>query len=136
MKKIEWNESLSIGIEFIDKDHQALLKRLNDVSDAVASHQGEREITRTLKFLSDYANQHFDAEEKKMTETDYPGLQEQIEEHKKFITTLNNLEEDFRYDDATKGLSEDLNNFLYNWLTHHIKEVDTKFGDYLQAKGL
>jgi len=67
-----------------------------------------------------------------MKETDYPGLQEQTEEHRKFIATLNNLEEDFRYDDATKTLSEDIHNFLYNWLTHHIKEVDTKFGAYLK----
>lgn len=135
MKKIEWNNSYEIGVPLIDEHHQTLLKRLNDVSAAVEEHQGEREITRTLKFLADYTQFHFSAEEEKMRESDYPGLDKQLEEHKKFLDALDKLEEDFRDEDATKALSESLNTFLFNWLIHHIKELDAQFGAYLSEKG-
>ena len=131
MKKIEWDESFEVGIEEIDEHHKTLLKRLNDVSAAVAENQGEREITRTLQFLSDYTKFHFSAEEEKMRDADYPGLQEQLDEHKKFLDTLERLEDDFREEDATKTLSESLNTFLYNWLIHHIKDLDARFGAFL-----
>ena len=136
MKQIEWDNSFEIGVQLLDEHHQTLLKRLNDVSKAVDEHQGEREITRTLKFLSDYTQFHFSAEEEKMKAADYPGLEKQIEEHKKFLVVLEKLEEDFRDEDATKALSESLNTFLFTWLIHHIKEVDAQFGVYLKEKGL
>ena len=136
MKQIEWNDSLSIGVRFIDEHHKALLQRLNDVSAAIESMQGEREITRTLSFLSDYAKFHFEAEEKKMEATGYPGLDHQLVEHKKFIDTLKNLEDDFEEEDASKALAVSLDTFLYNWLLHHIKVIDKKFGEYLTEKGL
>ena len=134
MTKVAWNKRLSIGITLIDDQHKSLIKRLNDVSSAIENGLGQREITKTLEFLSEYADFHFSAEEKVMKENDYPGLEQQKVEHQEFMDTLSNLEQEFEEEGSTSALSDAINNFLFSWLTNHIQGVDQKFGDYLSKK--
>ena len=136
MASIQWTDDLSVGIDLIDTQHQALIDRLNDVSAAAETGQGEMEIVRTLGFLSDYATFHFSAEEKHMAETDYPGLAQQKGSHQEFMATLRNLEEDFEEEGATRPLANAVNNFLANWLTSHIRGVDSQFGRFLKDRGI
>src|ERR1035437_4783406 len=104
MGKIVWTEDLSVGVELIDRQHQTLIARLNDVSAAVDNQQGETEIGKTLGFLTDYAEFHFAAEEKVMTQAAYPGLEEQKAAHREFIVTLDNLKQDFEEEGSTRPL--------------------------------
>ena len=135
MNKIEWDDSLSVGIDEIDEQHKTLLKRLNDLSKAIGMNQGEMEIVKTLDFMSDYTDHHFSAEENHMAEVGYPGLGHQQEQHEEFKGLLKQLEQDFREDGATKELADSIDTFLANWLLKHIKEVDHKFGRFLQQQG-
>ena len=136
MEKIEWDQSLSIGIRLIDDQHKALIKRLNDVSVAIENNIGEREISKTLEFLSEYADYHFSTEEKHMAEQGFPGLETQKIKHQEFMDTLSNLDQDFEEEGSTRALSDAINNFLFNWLTNHIQGLDQQFGDFLSEKGV
>ena len=134
MAKIEWNDSLSIGIDLIDEQHKMLIQRLNDLSKAVEMKQGETEIMKTLEFMIDYTDFHFSAEEKHMTEQEYPGLDYQQKQHKEFKDTLRQIVEDFEEEGPTRSLVTSINTFLFNWLVNHIKEVDLKFGGFLKKQ--
>ena len=134
MKQIEWDDSLSIGIDEIDEQHKTLLRRLNDMSNAIGMNQGEMEIVKTLDFMSEYTDHHFCAEEKRMAEAGYPGLEHQQQQHEEFKGLLKQLEQDFREDGATKELADSIDTFLANWLVKHIKDVDHKFGEFLQQR--
>ena len=81
MEQVQWDNSLSIGVDLIDEQHKALIQRLNDVYKAVEVQQGPMEITKTLGFLEEYTDYHFSAEEKHMQDNDYPGLEVQQQEH-------------------------------------------------------
>lgn len=135
MGKIVWTDDLSIGVELIDRQHQTLIARLNDVSAAVDSQQGETEIGKTLGFLTDYAEFHFAAEEKVMTKANYPGLAEQKAAHQEFMATLDNLKQDFEEEGSTRPLAHALNTFLMNWLTDHIRSLDRRLGQFLARPG-
>ena len=132
MEKIEWDESLSVGIETIDEQHKMLIKRLHDVSEAIEQNQGEGTIAKTLDFLVDYTDFHFSEEEKQMIEHNYPGLAIQQNQHKEFKESLERLERDFEEDNATKELANHIRTFLFNWLIKHIKEVDLEFGKFVK----
>ena len=67
MKRVEWSDDLSVGIELIDEQHKTWIGHLNDVSSALTSAQGPTQVGRTLSFLIDYTQHHFDTEEKHMT---------------------------------------------------------------------
>jgi len=136
MTSVEWNDSLQIGIPLIDDQHRTLIDRLNDVSEAIEGQQGEREIVKTLGFLSEYADFHFSAEEKHMEAHEYPGLELQQKKHREFTDMVAKLERDFEEEGSTKALAESINTFLANWLTHHIQGMDLQFGDFLSEKGV
>ena len=134
MTKIEWNNSLSIGIDLIDEQHKTLIKRLNALSKAVEMMQGETEIMKTLEFMIDYTNFHFSSEEKYMEEQEYPGLDYQQDLHEEFKDTLRHIVEDFEEEGPTRALTTSINTFLVNWLIKHIKGLDMKFGEFLKDK--
>ncbi len=136
MERIEWNDSLTIGVELIDEQHKSLVQRLNDTSAAIEERQGEREIMKTLGFLIEYTDFHFSAEEKHMEATGYPGLEHQRVAHGRFKGTLKDLQEDLHEEGATKALAHSINTFLANWLVNHIKGVDLEFGAFLAEKGI
>ena len=136
MANIEWNDSLSVGIDIIDEQHKMLIQRLNDLSKAVEMKQGETEIMKTLEFMIDYTDFHFSSEEKHMTEQMYPGLDYQLKQHKEFKDTLAHIVEDFEEEGPTRALVTSINTFLVNWLINHIEKVDLKFGEFLKDKGI
>ena len=122
MEKIEWDDSLSIGVKLIDDQHRRLIQHLNDMSAAIESRHGPQEIAIiTLSFLIDYTDFHFGAEERHMRETSFPGLERQLEAHREFRKTLTDLESDFTDEGATILLADAIDTFLVNWLRNHIR---------------
>lgn len=134
MVKIEWNERLSVGDKTIDDQHKQLLEKLNDISTSIEKGEGIEVVNRTLDFMIDYTNFHFNTEEKRMIKEKYPRLEYHKKQHQEFVNTLNNLSNDFLEDGATDHLAESVNIFLFNWLIKHIQGVDGAFGRYLIEK--
>ena len=135
MEIIEWDDSLSVGIDQIDEQHRILIQRLADLSKAVETHQGVPEIMKTLEFMMDYTDYHFSTEERHMAELNYPGQEHHKAQHGEFISSLDRLVEDFEEEGATRAVSVSINTFLVNWLIKHIKEVDVEFGRFLREGG-
>jgi len=134
--KLQWDDSLSVGVEVIDEQHRTLIERLGDFAAAVDENRGATQIVKTLTFLIEYTEFHFDAEEKQMDRTGFPGLDEHRGLHEELKNTLAGLEQDFREDGATAVLAEAIHKLMVNWLVKHIREVDTRFGGYLKEKGI
>ena len=136
MAKIQWDDSLSVGIEIIDEQHKMLIQRLGELSEAVENRQGETAIMKTLEFMSDYTDFHFTSEEQHMSEQNYPGLADQKAQHEEFRATLKRIVEDYEDEGPTRSLTTSINTFLFNWLINHIKGTDLKFGKFLNDKGV
>jgi hemerythrin len=135
MDKITWDNSLSVNVDLIDDQHKMLIKRLNDMAEAIDQNRGIEKISMTLSFMIDYTEFHFSTEEKHMTEQNYPGKAEHQKQHGEFKTVLNNLIEDFEEEGATQLLANSIDTFLVNWLVNHIKGSDVEFGKFLNTKG-
>lgn len=135
MKDIIWTSDLSVGIDLIDEQHKLLIKRLNDLSQALKSGKGPAKIATTLNFMIDYTNFHFTAEENHMAANDYPGLENHKKLHEDFKNTLANMEEDLEEDGATQLLADSIDTLLVKWLFEHIRKVDISFGKFLTENG-
>ena len=134
MSKIKWDESLSVGVSLIDEQHKAWIERLRNVEIAIESGRGMQQIVGTLDFLVDYTQFHFSTEEKYMSQTGYPDMENHRARHKDLKETLDGLVEDFREDGVTEKLGEAIGTFLSNWLREHIRNVDLAFAAYLKEK--
>lgn len=132
MDKLKWSDALAVGVEAVDEQHKTLIERAAAVSRAVEEHHGETEIVETLRFLTEYAEHHFAAEEGLMTDVDYPGLDAQQIAHQEFIDNLADLEQDFVEEGASHPLAIAMNDFLTGWLLHHIQTMDRELGQFLR----
>jgi len=132
MKKIMWQDSLSVGIEVIDSQHKQWIEYFNNTAQAFASQQNRTQISKTLGFLIDYTETHFSTEEKYMTDSAYAGLQEHKAKHDDLRSTLAGLVKDFEDEGITARLAGAVDSFLGHWLIAHIQEVDMKFGAYVR----
>ena len=135
MANIEWDNSLAVGVELIDDQHKQLLEKLNDISKAIEADRGVEKIGNTLDFMLEYTDFHFSTEEKLMEELDYPDMKSHKALHREFVTTLKDMIKDFLEDGPTRELATATNTLLLNWLIKHIKEIDHRFGEFLNEKG-
>ena len=134
MRKISWDDSLSIGVKEIDRQHKELIEKLDAVTDAIEKNQGEGTIAQTLDFLLDYTVEHFSTEESFMIKHDYPDLEFQKLQHKEFKESINQMIEDFELDGASKEIADHIKDFLFIWLKKHIWEVDLPLAQFVSKK--
>jgi hemerythrin len=83
--------------------------------------------------LLDYARYHFACEEGLMTEASYPKLAEHKEEHELFACRVLEFQKNY---EQNSNHSVELLWFLCNWVTHHIRETDAKFGEFVDVQNI
>jgi hemerythrin len=132
MALIEWTNSYSVGLPDFDKHHRHLFDLLNKAYEA-SLKTGQKDVFfEILEELSEYSQYHFATEEKLMGRSFYPGLAEHQKEHALFtdkITELLNLKSKNTFD-CMLDLVE-LTQFLMEWFSHHILEVDKQYSELL-----
>ena len=136
MHKIQWNDSLSVGVDAIDRQHKIWIEHFNNVVDAFESGHGQERIIETLGFLSDYTSTHFAMEDRLMVSANYPELDAHRAKHKELTGTVDDLVRDFREDGVSQQLADAIETLLGNWLIKHIENVDRSFGDYVQEHSI
>ncbi len=135
---MEWSDRLATGIRTIDSQHKELFKRINNLVAAIKQQRCKSEIDGMIKFLDDYARVHFSEEERHMRETNYGGLAEQQEDHKKYLGALAELKQQAslpRIQGSSYDLSATTNQVVVDWIIAHIMKLDRKFGEYLKQQG-
>ena len=127
-----WNETLSIGNNYIDNQHKELFDKFNDLLQACKEARGKERIGQLLQFLDSYVNTHFRAEECLMMDCNYAEITDHKKEHEEFICSLAKLKKDLLLEGTTLGLIVQTNQILLKWIVRHIKSSDRALGDYLQ----
>jgi hemerythrin len=129
---IQWTEDLAVGVSIIDRQHQELFNRINQLFSACSKGKGKEEIRETLKFLNDYVIFHFGEEEKIMTEHNYPDYPNHKAQHEFFTKSLEEIKEQFEAKGPTVDLVIRTNRFLTDWLINHIRKIDKVLGSFLK----
>ncbi|MGA2938094.1 MAG: hemerythrin domain-containing protein [Syntrophobacteraceae bacterium] len=63
MALIQWNDSLSVNVVDIDKQHQKLVGMINELNDAMRQGKGKDALGKIVNGLIIYAGTHFKTEE-------------------------------------------------------------------------
>ena len=132
MPIIQWNQSLSVSVPEIDKQHQKLVKLVNDMHDAMHAGKGNDAAIAIIKELVAYTRTHFGYEERQMELAKYPDLVN----HKAAHATLVKQVEEFasKVQKGVPGTAIQLSQFLGDWLKSHIQGTDMKYSPYLASK--
>ena len=127
---IAWDDSFSVGFESIDNQHKELVVMANELFLGCKRGVVAADVAflRTIRKAVDYAKYHFSAEEKYMSQADYPELGEHIKEHEKFVAQLISAVKEF---EAGHTAPITMARFLKKWLLNHIAVSDKQYAPYL-----
>lgn len=131
---IEWSNSFSTGLEWQDRHHKELFKRINRLLDAMNLGYGKDELVKVFDFLDDYFVYHFEAEEQAMNKFNYPGMIAHLGEHTRFIERISKLRAEFERG-ASSALAIRTQREVVDWLINHIGGVDKTLGAFILKAG-
>lgn len=144
MAFFEWDESYSVKVQEIDRQHQRLIELINQLHEAMK--EGNRRKTMAsavdeldtmaavLDELKDYASHHFSTEEGYMLEYGYPEYAPHKELHGQFADRVQTFQQDFNQGQAL--FSVEILEFIKDWWRQHILNVDKKYAPFFNEKGL
>lgn len=134
MALIQWNDSLSVDVASIDKQHQKLVSMINELSDAMKQRKGKDVLGKILNSLISYTETHFKAEEKYFDMYNYPETADHKKEHLAFVQKV--MEFKTGFETGKLSVTIELMSFLSDWLKNHIKGTDKKYSKFFNEHGL
>lgn len=134
MALFQWDDSLSVGIVEIDRQHKQLVEMIGKLNEEMRKGKGKDVLEKILTGMVNYALMHFETEEKYFLKYGYPDTENHRQIHRVFVDKVSDFRKQFS--DGRKGLTIDVMDFLMDWLQKHIKGEDKKYAPFLIAKGL
>ncbi len=121
-----WSDVYSLGIKEIDDQHKGFLEMLDNAANLLdsANFDQHKEI---IQKLEDYFQSHFSFEEDLMKHSGFASIEEHIEQHKMFISRVNQLKTELDYENPM--LSEKILDFMRKWFVSHIIQKDKQYKD-------
>jgi hemerythrin len=129
--RLEWTAALVTGIDEIDEQHQELFRCVARVRGA-ASADDRTEIDRTLAFLREYVDFHFQAEERFMAAQRFPDLPRHREEHRSMMEAVLEIEADHHRQGSGADSLARVERFLSDWLRTHIGVTDVAMARFVR----
>lgn len=129
---VEWDGTLELGIGEIDEHHHKLLEILNQCYQALMLNNHTRQLEEIVKELQDYAQYHFGAEEKIMSEAGYPAAAAHLEAHRQFAASIALFGQRARAGESFVAM--EVLTFLKEWLVAHIQSTDRALADCIKAR--
>jgi len=125
---VQWRGIMTTGSPTLDNDHQILLGLLNKVEEA-AGTSDMAAVGRVLADLLEYAEGHFDREEKVQADIHFAEKDAHKLLHDDLRAKAFRLNERFNAfgaDSDKKALAGEIHVFLNDWLMEHILKEDLK----------
>lgn len=131
-----WTEKIETGVEVLDSQHRQYFDLVNNylaVAKKTATYDDrDSELFERLGFLRRYAMEHFATEQKIMKETNYPGYQQHIEEHKYFLGHVGALHKQINDEGSNDKVTREVYYYTLEWFISHIQFTDMKMVEFLK----
>ncbi|MCP3891343.1 MAG: GGDEF domain-containing protein [Desulfobulbaceae bacterium] len=134
MRTFKWGIQFTTGLSQIDKQHQSLVTLVNTVGKMLSENLTTEEfLLSSFKELEEYAQIHFETEERLMTEMqlDPRHISSHINQHNDFVVHITDLLENT--DIENKNDCRSLFDYLVHWLAYHILGSDKNMARQIAA---
>ncbi len=134
MALLIWDESYSVKVNLIDRQHQKLFGIVNSYHDAVKDGKSAPALFKLLDSLAEYATVHFSTEERYFAQFNYEDTEAHKHEHKVLTAKIMDLKSKVKVGIDVE--EDEVSKFLQIWLEAHIKGTDNKYIDCFNKNGL
>jgi len=123
-----WDESYTVGREDIDAQH----KHMFEIANSLPETLDEPHLKRAVVALIKHTREHFDAEEKMMSDIGYPKLQQHRLLHEDLIEQLHRINI-MSFNEQKMFTAFKLH--VYNWVIDHIMNHDKDYFRFTREGG-
>jgi len=136
MAYIKWEDSFSVGVKEIDEQHQKIIEIINRLEQMYENKDFKDFVLEdTLKELSEYANYHFETEEKYFQKFAYEKTESHVAMHNNYRDKIGELK--IKYlEEKKQEVFFELSNYLHDWWLWHINNADKEYVECFQNNGL
>jgi hemerythrin-like metal-binding protein len=127
-------KNMGVGIKEIDSQHKGLLELINRLSRMDPNRVDRQKIFAALNALVDYAQTHFDTEERYLKTYEFPGLAQQQREHIAFTADVFKLAQ--RLESNDPRVHAEIMDLTKNWYISHVLGTDREYMEFLISKGV
>jgi hemerythrin-like metal-binding protein len=121
-------QSLLTGHPEVDAQHTRILEELERIRAA-----GPSGLTVLLAFLHQHVRSHFASEELLMEEAGYPDADPHRAEHRKYASTVAQLQERVDRDGGTPESLAAVVAAVERWVVEHVMRADHQLADFIAA---
>ncbi|MBB6480920.1 bacteriohemerythrin [Spirochaeta isovalerica] len=133
-ENLVWDESISVKVELFDNHHKKLIELINKLFLSMEKGEGTSPLLTILDELVQYTEYHFSAEEKAFEKYNYPEIDAHKKQHRSFVAKAKELQKGMREGSAV--LSNEVLDFLQDWVVNHIMKVDSQYSAFLSGKNI
>ncbi len=95
--RLEWDDSLSMGVPEIDAEHQHFMQLINQLNEAIAERMGIEEVKQRMRAILEDAKAHFAHEEALFREWNYPDAVAHTQKHVQLMAALHTIMQRFEH---------------------------------------
>jgi len=129
---VEWNNSLSTGIESVDNDRKKLLSLINQLQTAAHYATDIKSVDESLIQLIDHTKRYLSNEENLMKECNCKDLKTCQKQHEIMLGSIDNLLAE--YNSNKKQNINEIVLSIKTWLVNHIYKSNLDFALYLNTE--
>ncbi|GAB1394353.1 hypothetical protein MASR1M60_25170 [Rhodocyclaceae bacterium] len=136
-QNLVWRDDFATGVAEIDEQHMILVHTLNEAATKLKHDTSQETLEQITQDLLSYALYHFETEEELMqqygyVETGDDAAEQHLSQHRAFSAKVVSVRDSLK--SGMKIASNELLDFLNNWLVNHILNTDKKLGAFIVAK--
>lgn len=122
---IVWNASFETGHDDIDREHQEICERLNQIGTALQAGASRELIVAMVTLLKDYTSAHFSREEAAMACLKCPLRTDNCAAHEKFSARLERWLEVLTIPEVNTVILKDVHEESCRWIQQHLLQIDS-----------
>ncbi len=134
MEQIQWDESFSVGVAQMDREHKRIIDMINLLLRDPEADVSSETVSEILTRITKYAQEHFATEEGLMAQHGYPELSSHKEKHRAFRKKAVSF--CLAAMDGQPSVPADVLHYLKEWWTQHILTVDMRLSSFYKEKGV
>lgn len=129
---LEWGDKYKLDVADMDEQHEELLRQINRLGEDVRrGDTGSRD--EVLRFLAEYALDHFACESRLMRAAGYPLRGQHEHEHAVFVRYFHELKREIQAGRDPLYLVFRIQLFLVDWFVSHTSRTDRHLAQFLQG---
>lgn len=129
-----WDPALEIGIPLIDGQHRRLVMNLEDILAAVGDTTAA--MRQCLQFLVKYTHEHFQTEERLMSEHGFAGLAEHTRAHAAFRESMAKAVKLVAKATDPAECTKLIKSMMINWYVAHVTGLDQQYAAYFRSRNV